>query len=249
VALAGIAAVREGRGGRRAWGWWGPRRGGATCSHETGSAAGRRAWGRVAGEPAGGRMRGLLACMRGRVDWCGDGVGRRGRVADWWPPLRRCPAEVPAGEGPGAAPRSGRAGGEPCVLGLLRGRACVHMRGRRCTQAIRPSAWSDVLRWCVCEHACLCGRMYALCHVCTQVPPFLSPISHQYIIGKRPTTDMVSQAMVHPFPRPPSLRVVSCPVSRLASVSSRRAATGIRTSIYPGQRPLTAIKGRYLRRG
>jgi hypothetical protein len=43
-----VTAVREGRGGRRAWGWWGPRRGGATCCHETGTAVGRRAWGRVA---------------------------------------------------------------------------------------------------------------------------------------------------------------------------------------------------------
>jgi hypothetical protein len=53
----------------------------ATCCHETGSAEGRRAWGRVAGETAGRRMRGLRACVRVRVNWCGDGVGRRGRVA------------------------------------------------------------------------------------------------------------------------------------------------------------------------
>jgi hypothetical protein len=54
-----VTAVRERRGARRAWGWWGPRRGGATCCHESGGAAGRRAWGRVAGEMASGRMRGL----------------------------------------------------------------------------------------------------------------------------------------------------------------------------------------------
>jgi hypothetical protein len=42
-------------------------------------------------------------CVRGRVYWRGDGVGRRGRVADWWPSLRLCPAEAQAGEGPGAA--------------------------------------------------------------------------------------------------------------------------------------------------
>jgi hypothetical protein len=71
---------------------------GATCCRETGGAAGRRAWGRVAGETAGGRMRGVRACVHGRVDWCGDGVGRRERLADWLPPLRRCPAEAPAGE-------------------------------------------------------------------------------------------------------------------------------------------------------
>jgi hypothetical protein len=71
----------------------------------TGGAAGRRAWGRVAGETAGGRMRGLRTCVCARVDWCGEGVGRRGRVGDWWQPLRRCPTEAPAGEGPGAAPR------------------------------------------------------------------------------------------------------------------------------------------------
>jgi hypothetical protein len=99
-----------GRGGQRAWGWRSPRQGGATCWHEIGGAAGRQALGRVAGETAGGRMRGLLACVRERVDWCGDGVGRRGRVADWWPPLRRCPAEAPAGEGPGDAPRRWRGG-------------------------------------------------------------------------------------------------------------------------------------------
>jgi hypothetical protein len=59
---------------------------------------------------------------------------------------------------------------------------------------------------------------------------------------------MVSQAIDHPFPRPPSLRVVSCtPLSRLASVSSRCAATGIRPCIHPSQRPLTFINGGYLR--
>jgi hypothetical protein len=60
-------------------------------------------------------------------------------------------------------------------------------------------------------------------------------------------TAMVSQAVIHRFARPPSLRVVSCPVSRLASASSRSAATGIRPSIQPGKRPLTVIKGRHLR--
>jgi hypothetical protein len=57
------------------------------------------------------------------------------------------------------------------------------------------------------------------------------------------STAMLSQAMVHPFPRPPSLRVVSCPVARLASVSSRRAATGIHSSIHPGQQLLKADIG------
>jgi hypothetical protein len=62
-------------------------------------------------------------------------------------------------------------------------------------------------------------------------------------------TAMVSQAVADPLPRPPSLRVVSRPVSRLASAPSRRAATGIRPSIHPSQRPFTFIKGRSLRRG
>jgi hypothetical protein len=60
--------------------------------HETGGAVGRRAWGSEAGETAGRQMRGLRASVRAPVDWCGDGVGRRGRLADWRPPLGRCPA-------------------------------------------------------------------------------------------------------------------------------------------------------------
>jgi hypothetical protein len=64
-------------------------------------------------------MRGLRACVRAAVDWCGDGVGRLGRQADWWPPLRRCPAEAPAGEEAGAAPRRGGGGeGEAGVFGV-----------------------------------------------------------------------------------------------------------------------------------
>jgi hypothetical protein len=35
-----MLAVREGWGERRAWGWWGPRRGGASCCHETGGGHG-----------------------------------------------------------------------------------------------------------------------------------------------------------------------------------------------------------------
>jgi hypothetical protein len=81
-----VKAVREGRGGRRAWGWRGPSRGGATCCHETGGATGWRAWGRVAGETAGGRMRGLRACVRACVHglvrgWCGEAGTRGGLVA------------------------------------------------------------------------------------------------------------------------------------------------------------------------
>jgi hypothetical protein len=77
---------------------------------------------------------------------------------------------------------------------------------------------------------------------------------HQHSTTQTPVTApfntaMVSQAVVHRFAWPASLRVVSCQVSRLARVSSRRAATGIRPSIEPAQRPLTAIKGRYLRGG
>jgi hypothetical protein len=100
------------------------------------------------------------------------------------------------------------------VLSLRRGRAYVHMRGRRCNQAIRPSAWSGVVRAFVCEHGCLCERMYALCHVRSRLLPSLSPISHEHFISIPPTnpspgialsnTAMVSQAMVHPFSRPPS---------------------------------------------
>jgi hypothetical protein len=80
------------------------------CCRETGDAAGRRVWGRVAGETAGGRMKGLRMCVRGPFYWCWDCVGRRGRLADRWPPLRLCPAEAPAGEGPGTATRRGRGG-------------------------------------------------------------------------------------------------------------------------------------------
>jgi hypothetical protein len=99
------------------------------------------------------------------------------------PPLGRCPAEAPAGAGPGAAPRRGKGGeGGGGVFGLRRGRACVHMRGRRCTQAIRPSAWSGVECACVCEHGCLCWRMYALWHVRSRVPHSPSPMSHPEII-------------------------------------------------------------------
>jgi hypothetical protein len=150
-----------------------------------------------------------------------------------------------------AAPRR-RGLGTTVVFGYRRGRACVYMCGCRCNQAIRPFAWSGALCWCVCEHACFCGRVYALeCFLLPLQYP-ISTSSAYYHSKAWPESHkhaMVSQAMVHPFPRPPSLRVVSYPVSRLASVSSRCAITGIRPSIHPGQRLLIVIKARYLRRG
>jgi hypothetical protein len=148
---------------------------------------------------------------------------------------------------------------ETCFLGLRRGRACVHMRGRRCTQAIRPSAWPDVVCACVRVRACLLVLAHARSLSCMHSSASFSladvpSTHHQHSTTPTPvtapfSTAMVSQALVHCFARPPSLRVVSCPVSRLASASSRRAATGIRPSIHSGQRPSTVIKGRYLRGG
>ena len=107
--------------------------------------------------------------------------------------------------------------------------------------------------------ACLLVRAHVGALPCTHSSACFSladipSTHHQHTTNPTPvtapfSTAMVSQAMVHPFPRPPSLRVASRPVSKLASVSSRHAATGIRPSIHPGQRPLTITKGRYLRRG
>jgi hypothetical protein len=56
-------------------------------------------------------------------------------VAFWWPPLRRCPAEAPAGEGPGDAPRrggegmEGRGGGGRCVWFINMGGTKEDIRG------------------------------------------------------------------------------------------------------------------------
>jgi hypothetical protein len=128
-------------------------------------------------------------------------------VGDWWPPLRRCPAEAPAGEGPGAAPRwgrGGRGGGGRCVwfaerksLRSYKGTACVPMRGRRCTQAFRPSDYSGAL---VRVRACLLVRAHVRTHTSAS---FLANITSTQIISI-PTpvtaplnTAMVSQAMVH----------------------------------------------------
>jgi hypothetical protein len=178
-------------------------------------------------------------------------------VADWRPQLGRCHAEAPAGEDPGAVPRRG---------GVGRGRQeresmCAYLFAER--ESMCAYAWASMhpgypsirLVGCgamVLVRACLLVRA----HVCHVLTPYLSPISHQLIISipspqllSPLTTAMVSQAMVHLFPRPPSLRVVSCPVSRLASVPSRCAATSICPSIQPGQRLLTVVKGRYLHRG
>jgi hypothetical protein len=124
------------------------------------------------------------------------------------------------------------------------GHASIHLVG--CSVLVR-------------ERACLLVRAHVRALPCTHSSASFSladipPTHHQHTAHPTPVTApfntaMISQAIVYRFPRPPSLRVVSCPVSRLASVSSGRAAACIRPSIHPGQRALTAIKGRHVRRG
>jgi hypothetical protein len=189
----------------------------------------------------------VRAWARGLVrGWCGEEGTRGGLVA----------AASPV-SGRGAGWR-GPNGGGLCFCFVEGGSMCAYAwaqmhPGHPFIRLVGCSAW---VRVC----ACLLVRARVCTLPCTYSSAFffsladVSSLCHQHATIPRPVTTpfstaMVSQAMVHPFARPPSLLVVSCPVSRLASASSRRAATGIRPSIHPGQGPLTAIKGRYLRRG
>jgi hypothetical protein len=117
-----------------------------------GAAAGRRdvlpkdrQRGGQAGMGQGGRRDGGRAdeggpAVGGRVDWCGDGVGRRGRVADWWPPLCRCLAEAPACKGPDAAPRKKEERGERslCLACGEGGDVCIRVGADAPRPFVRP---------------------------------------------------------------------------------------------------------------
>jgi hypothetical protein len=113
------------------------------------------------------------------------------------------------------------------------------------TQAIRPSAWSGrgAVRWCVCKHDCLCWNTLSCPHSSASFSLADIPSAYHHPNACHRCLHHGDGFAGHSqsLPWPPSLRVVSCPVSRLASVSSRRAATGICPSIQPGQRPLTVV--------
>jgi hypothetical protein len=100
-----------------------------------GGQAGMGQGGRRDGGRADEEAPSVRAWARGLVrGWCGEAGTRGGLVAA---------ASAVSGRGAGWRGPPKRGGGKLCSR---RGRACVHMRRRRCTQAIRPFAWSGVVR-------------------------------------------------------------------------------------------------------